>query len=134
MSTIEIKRAFEIALSEITPALPTAWDNVEFNPVAGQSWQKVDILFAEPDNPEWGSGYQQRGFMQVMLFASLLDGAFIARQRAELLRSIFYRKATFTNGGIVVQVERTPDILPGRVDNDWYTLPVRVRFFANIFN
>ena len=132
MSVLNIRRALEGALNAITPTLSTAWQNDSFTPVTGSPWQMADILYAEPDNVEFGDMFRQDGFLQVSLFYPLKTGAAAAETRAELIRTTFKRGNSYTNGGIDVIIDKTPEITPGRRDDDWWHVNVRIRFFAHI--
>lgn len=132
MSVLKIRRALESGLNAITPALSTAWQNDAFVPVTGTPWQRVDILYTEPDNIEFGNVFRQDGFMQVSLFYPLKVGTATAETRAELIRSTFKRGNTYTNSGVDVIVDKTPEITQGRRDDDWWNVNVRIRFFAHI--
>lgn len=132
MSAVKIRAALEVALNAMSPALSTAWENAAFVPVPGTPYQQVNVLFASPDNIEFGRTHRESGFMQVKLMYPLQVGTSAAAARAELIRSTFYRGASFTSSGVTVVVERTPEISPGSVDGDRYAIPVKVRFFANI--
>lgn len=111
----------------------TAWENVPFTPPAACTpYQQAYLLTAEPDNPEIGGGYREQGIFQISLRYQLLKGSLLAATRAELLRGLFYRGQSFTNGGVIVNIEKTPDIGSGKVDGDRFFLPVRVRYYANI--
>lgn len=135
MSTVKVKAALEIALNAMVPALLTAWPNVPFTPPISSStpWQRADVLFAAPEDLEIGSRYhREQGVFSVTLFYPLQTGAGSAQARAELLRSIFYRGASFTNSGVTVTIEQTPEISAGYADGDRWVVPVRIRFYANI--
>lgn len=132
MSVVAIRAALETALNGMTPALPTAWENAAFSPVAGMPYQAVHILFAEPDNIEFGSAHRELGYMQVTLRYPLQTGTAEIAARAELLRNTFYRGATFTSGSVKVVIDRTPEVGSGYVDGDRFVIPVTIRFFANI--
>lgn len=136
MSVVSIKAALEIALNAMTPAMQTEWPNVTFSATANVPFQSVGFLFAEPRNAEMGSRHQELGYMQVRLMYPLLptSGAGIALQmaRAELIRTTFKRGNTFASGGITVLVTGTPEIAPGMIDGDRYSMPVRIRFMAQI--
>lgn len=132
MSVVKIRTALETALNSMSPAVSTAWENVAFTPVAGTAYQRVDVLFAEPANEEYGAGHREQGYMQVKLMYPLQVGTGTVAARAELIRTTFYRGASFTSGGVTVIVERTPEVSPGSVEGDRYAIPVKVRFFANI--
>lgn len=135
MSSVKVKAALEIALAAMTPALATAWPNVAFTPPVASStpWQRADILFAAPEDLEIGATYhREQGVFLVTLFYPLQTGGTAAQTRAELLRSIFYRGATFTNAGVNVTIEQTPEISAGSADGDRWVISVRIRFYANI--
>lgn len=134
MSALKVRNALETALNAMSPALASAWENSAYIPVAGTPYQRVTLLLAEPVNAEIGrSGlYMEQGFMQVDLAYPLNAGAGAATARAELIRSTFYRGASFTASGVTVTIERTPEIMPGRVEEDRFTVPVRIRFYAHI--
>lgn len=131
MNTVSIRAALENALAAITPALATAWENQSFTPPAASTpYQIANVLFAEPDNDTFGSEHREIGYMQVRLMYPMQAGSGAAMTRAELIRTTFYRGATFTFGGVSVIIQRTPEILPGIVEDGRYQVLVRVRFFA----
>lgn len=135
MSTVKVKAALEMALDAMVPALATAWPNVAFIPPIDSStpWQRADVLFAAPEDLEIGSTYhREQGVFLVTLSYPLQTGTGAAQTRAELLRGTFFRGATFTNAGVVVTIEQTPEIPAGFADGDRWVVPVKVRFFANI--
>lgn len=111
----------------------TASDNVSFAPPASSvPYQDVTVLFAPPENIEFGSNHREVGYMQVKLMYPLQAGTAAVSARAELLRTTFYRGASFTNGGVTVVIDQTPEVSPGSVEGDRYAIPVKVRFYANI--
>lgn len=132
MSTAKISIALETAINALSPALPTVWENTSYTPVVGTAYQRVDILFAQPVNNEFGRGHREQGYMQVRLFYPLLTGKSAILTRAELIRSTFYRGASFTKDGIVTRISDTPEIGSGETDGDFHTRIVKVRFFAHI--
>lgn len=130
---INIRAALETALNAITPSLATAWENAAFTPLLSSvPYQQVNILFAEPSNLEFGSRHIEQGYMQVRLMYPQDAGSKDAATRAELIRSTFYRGASFSNGGVTVIIEKTPEIATGSTDGDRWAVPVKIRFFANI--
>ena len=130
MSVVAIRAALETALNGMT-ALATAYENAPYMPVAGTPYQQVHILFADPDNLEYGSRHRELGYMQVKLMYPLQVGTATVAARAELIRTTFYRGASFTSSGVTVIVEKTPEVGSGQVEGDRWAVPVRVRFFAN---
>jgi hypothetical protein len=133
MSTVVIKSLLETALNGLSPALSTAWEDVDFTPVAGTPYQEVFVVFSKPDNSVLGGGYhQERGYMQVNLCYPRKVGSTTALARAELLRSTFKMGKSFSGSGITVVIESTPEIRQGKTVNGVYKCPVTINFFANI--
>jgi len=132
MSVVKIRAALETALNSMSPALSTAFENTLFVPVAGTAYQQAHVLFASPDNSEFGSRYREMGFMQVKLMYPLSVGTATVAARAELIRTTFARGNTFTSGGVTTIVNKTPEIRPGNVEGDRYAVPVIIEFYANI--
>jgi hypothetical protein len=135
MSTVSIRAALETALNGMSPAIATAWENIPFTtPAESVPYQVVHLLLAEPDNSVYGGEHRELGYMQVRLLYPLNAGSAAALTRAELIRDLFPRGATFQSGGISVIIMRTPEILPATVEDGRYAVVVRVRFYANIFH
>lgn len=132
MSAVLVRQALETALAAMSPALSTAFENVAFTPANGVPYQQVNLLFAEPDNPEMSNGYTERGIFQITLRYPLNGGPALASARAQLIRTHFYRGRSFTASGVSVSIERTPEIGSGRTEDDRFVIPVRVRFYSHI--
>lgn len=133
MSALIVKQLLETALAAILPALPTAWQNVPFERPVNQPWQKADVLFAAPENPEVGNSfYREQGIFQISLFYPLNVGLGVGLARAQLIRSLFYRGSSFTNGAITAIIAQTPEIDSGASDETHWMLAVKCRFYANI--
>jgi len=132
MSAVLVRSALEVALAAMSPALATAYENAPFTPVSGTPYQRVNLLLAEPNNPEMGGLYTEQGYLQISLAYPLNAGPGAATARAELIRSTFPRGATFTSGGVKVHVTRTPEIAPGRIEEDRFVIPVKVRIHAHV--
>lgn len=134
MSNLAVRAALETALAAITPALPTAWENKNFvPPAADQPYQAAFIMFTEPDNPEMGAGYQERGFMQVNLVYPENTSSGAIGARAKLIRDTFYRGLSLTQNGVTVMVNRTPAIGNGSGADGRFNLPVKIPFEAQVF-
>lgn len=112
----------------------TAWDNIGFKPVPGVPYQKVNLVFAEPDDITMGSGYfREQGFIQVSLMYPILFGTLDIAARAELIRSTFPRGSSFEKDGVTVKVLRTPSVMTGMPIDESYAIPIRIQFQADIF-
>ncbi len=113
--------------------MSTAWENVSFTPPEiGTPYQRVYLMPAEPDNREIGTIYQERGIFQISLLYPLQAGTAVVMDRASLIRSVFFRGASFTNSGVTVTITKTPEIGQGTVDGDRWFVPVKCRFSAFI--
>lgn len=133
MSLVLVRSAFEVALAAMSPALSTAYENAEFTPVVGTEFQRVYLIPGEPDDQELsGQLYWERGFFQVNLHYPLGAGPAAVSTRAELVRTTFYRGASFTSGAVTVIVRRTPEIGPGLTEDDRFIVPVRIQYSAQI--
>ena len=134
MSQVSIRAALETALAAMTPAITTSWENVSFVPPASSvPYQAAYLLFATPDNPTFGNKYhRENGIFQVSLNYPLQAGDSAARTRAELIRTTFYRGASFASGGVTVTIEKTPEITSGTPDGDRWMVAVKIRFYASI--
>ena len=131
MSIINVRAALESALAAIYPSIDTAHENVAFTPSVGVPYQSAHLLLADPDDSERDSPPKERGIFQINLVYPIEAGTYDANLRAELIRSIFYKKATFLAGGERVIVEKTPSVRPGYMDGDRWVIPVRIDFFVN---
>jgi hypothetical protein len=119
-------------LAALTPAISNSWENVNFVPIAGTPYQGLDIFLSDPDNLGYGSGpYRDEGFFQVSLNYPKYAGTATVQARADLIRSTFYRGRTLTSGSQKVVINRTPTISKGRVNGDFWLVPVTVYFFSN---
>jgi hypothetical protein len=134
MSIIKIRSALESAVSGMTPAINTVFENTPFNPEADTNYQRVAIVFASPNNQEYGRNYQEQGILNIGLYYNKHVGPNESDQRVELIRSIFYRGASFSNGGVVTTINSTPEALPGYNDGEYFVRPVRVNFYSNLYN
>lgn len=133
MSQIAITKALELRLDAMTPAIQTAWENVEFTPSGGVEYQVVTTLFAEPENPVFGNTFnRQKGFLQVQLRYPLNTGSNAALTRAEAIKNWFPRGLSLANSGVTTIIEKTPEVSKAGVDGDRYVVNVRIRFFANL--
>lgn len=134
MSIPSIRNALENALATIAPAIDIVHENEAYAPVAGRPFAEAYLLVATPGNPTMGDGfYQELGIFQVNLQYPTEVGTADAAARAELIRNLFRRGATFSDGGVTVQIDKTPEISGGTVEGDHWKLVVRARWHANIY-
>ncbi len=129
MSVGNIRAALETAINGMSPSLSTAWENVAFTPpVATTAYQRVNILFAQPDHGEAGRNHIELGIVFINLMYPVQIGPSTAETRAELLRTTFYRGATFSSGGTNVIITDSPEVTRGEAEQGRYVLTVKIRF------
>lgn len=131
MAASEARAALLAALTAMTPRLDIASTNEKFTPKTGEAYQRADVLFAEPDNVEYGPNWRERGFLQVTLCYPLNAGLDAAMTRIDQLRSTFARGRSFTSGATTVTINRTPNVLPGQAEGTVFAIPVRIPFSAS---
>lgn len=135
MSIPNIRNALETALASITPAVDIVHENGErYEPQEGVPYCEAYLLMAEPSNPVVGQAFHRElGIFQINLQYPLLAGTLECALRAEQLRAVFKRGATFTDGGVTVQIDKTPEIAAGAPEEGRWRQTVRIRWHADIF-
>jgi len=129
-----IFQALETQLATVAPSMPTASENVAFTATPGAPYQRVDLMPATTVNPTLGDTMSRAsGIFQVMLCYPAGTGSGAARKQADLVCAAFPRGGSYTILGTTVQIDSTPTVGAGIIDGDRYCLPVRVRYFANVF-
>lgn len=117
-----------------------AWENISFQTTAGVPYQEPYLLVAKPVNPSFGPPFhRENGIFQVNLFYPQQIGTGDISLRAELIRSTFSRGSTFSNGGIDVIIDSTPEVssalsTSGAQSDDRWMLPVKISWYSNIFS
>lgn len=136
MSLASIKIALESAVKSAFPTMPIGWENVSYSPpVDGSMWFAVNVIPATPENPTLGDAFHREvGFMQIMISSPIDGGSGKSYSKAELIRDAFPRGTSFTSGGYTVTIAKTASIGPGSRQQDRFMLPVRIYWFANIFD
>lgn len=116
----------------------TAWENSPFTPTAGQSWQKVSLLPAEPFAAGVGSNASNRetGIFQVDIFKPVTTGDAPARTLAKAVTDAFKRGTDLTYSTTTITIVKSWTEA-GRIDPDepaWYHLPVFISWRADTAN
>jgi hypothetical protein len=130
----KIRSALETRLNSLSPAISTAWENVEFLPVVGTPWQRVNILWAAPENTTLGCARRfERGIFQITLHYPMNKGASEIDDRANLLVAHFYRGLAMTNDGQTVRITSTPSRKILGDDGKFFKMVVSINFNAEVF-
>ena len=135
MAIVNIKKALERHLNLITPAISTAYENVNFVPVAGVPYQRVLVITDKTVNPVLGSDYyREEGVLQVFLAYPMNQGSASALGRAELIQKHFKRGTTLTEGSVQINFFRTGTIQGSLTTNDRLIVPITIPYTAEVFS
>jgi len=133
MSIPIVRKALELRLEALAPAIATAFENAAFTPVSGTPFQRVNLLPNTPDNSIQGSSaYFEVGLFQVTLCYPIGTGPTAAETQAQLIRSHFKRGSSMLNSGVTVVVTDTPKVSSGMIEGDRFCIPVSIPWQAQI--
>ena len=133
MSATLIRSALETSLAALSPAIATAYENVDYTPVQGTPYQRVNVLFATPQSLEMSQKlHREQGFMQVTLCYPKHGGTAAATARAEAIRAAFPAASEHVSGSVTVTIDGLPSIDPAPAEDDRFNIIVRVRFYAHV--
>lgn len=134
MDLLNIRRAFEKKLVEITPAtVDNAFENVSFKPNKNKPYQRSQLSPRLPENPSFGDNYYREvGEFQIFLCFPLNQGAGAVYEHASLIQDTFFRGFSMEENGTVVTVRLTPSIQGAVIIDDRYCVPVIIDYFASI--
>jgi len=134
MSLNNIRNALEAAIDGMQPSIATAHQGESFTPAIGTPYAAIYLMVATPNNPTMGDGfYQELGVLQVTLNYPAGEGTAAATARAEAIRAVLRRGATFSFGGTDVQIDRTPVITAGDEAEGFIAIIVRAPWHADIY-
>lgn len=134
MSLTNIRSALESAVDGMLPAIQTAHEGESFAPSIGTPYAEIFLMVATPSNPTMGDGfYQEIGVLQVTLHYPAGEGTAAAMTRAQAIRDLFRRGATFSYGGTIVQIDKTPAIGVAEGDESFIAVVVRASWHADIY-
>lgn len=134
MSLTNIRSALEGAIDGMLPALQSVHQGEGYAPVIGTPYQAIYLLKATPENPTLGDGYYvEQGVLQITLNYPAGEGTAASTSRAEAIRDLLRRGATFSYGGTVVQIDRTPAVTDGEPDEGFIAVIVRAPWHADIY-
>jgi hypothetical protein len=113
----------------------TSWQNISFTqPAPSTPWQQVWFPRFSEENPTMGDDFHRiHDYFQIDLMYPLLKGTSAIDTRIGLIKALFRRSASFTNGGIIVRIEGTPSSTDYGPDGGFYKKVVKVTYWADIF-
>lgn len=132
MAIIETKRAAERHLSQLTPALDTAYEAQEFKPPKTM-YQVVQFMIRSPDDPVLGTGYyRERIQMQVFVVGPINVGTGDVLARAELIRQHFQKGTFLLENTIRIHVLTTPQISGTAITENRVVVPVMIDLVSEV--
>lgn len=122
------KKLVENRLKTLTPALPIAWENVNFVPPAdGSTYLRCTMQVRTPDDScIGGSYYREDATFNVYVLDKLNIGTGNALDKAETIRTLFKKRTTLQEGNVRVHVLTTPRIAGSVVTNDRLVVPISI--------
>jgi tRNA/tmRNA/rRNA uracil-C5-methylase (TrmA/RlmC/RlmD family) len=134
MAIIQIKRAAERKLIELSPSFPTAWESVTFNPPDGL-YQRVQFTIQAPDDPVLGTGFhRERMQMQVFVVGNANKGTSEVLERIELVRNHFAKGLVLDEDGIKIHVLTTPQITGSSIASERVICAVIIKLVAEVYS
>lgn len=134
MAIIQIKRAAERKLIELSPSFPTAWESVTFNPPDGL-YQRVQFTIQAPDDPVLGTGFhRERMQMQVFVVGNANKGTSEVLERIELVRKHFAKGLVLDEDGIKIHVLSTPQITGSSIASERVICAVIIKLVAEVYS
>lgn len=129
MSNAAIRAALATQLNTI--GIPTAWENSNFKPTAGQVYLSEALLPNETLSVGVSSASSDNfgGIYQVLVYAPAGGGKGAAVAAAEQVVGAFPKGASLTYSGVVVRVLRASQN-PALIDGDRYVIPVSINYRA----
>jgi hypothetical protein len=133
MSNPLIRKLLETQLNTVTPAVPTAFENMPFTPTQRTPWQRVTMMPAATGNPTMGDSFKrEQGVFQVSLFYPTNEGAHNAEARAELVKTAFNRGSTFVSANVSVKILEHPYASYAIPGDGWFHVPVTIPYVADV--
>lgn len=131
----DIKRASERRLLAITPSVATSFEAIEFNPPVDLMYQRCQFMILPPDDPAFPPGYyRERVQMQVFVADTKGHGTTAANERAELIRSTFFKGLSYTENSIHIRVLETPQIQSAFISQDRVIVPVMIDLTCDVYS
>lgn len=136
MSVAQIRQLLEPALVTMLGSqnVVVNWENSPYTPIDGIPYIDATLMMGKPDNPSSPAGFHRdKGIWQLMLQYPFGGGPGIVDAMSDLICSTFPRGRSWSAGQITLTISPSPYPSPGRVDGNRWAIPVKVPFFANVF-
>jgi hypothetical protein len=121
----------------LTPAIPTAFEGVSFDPPATM-YQRCQFRLDGADDPTLGAGvgigyHRERIQMQVFIVAEANKGTAAAITRAQLVRNLFKKGTTLLEGVYRIHITSTPTMGSASPIGTRTIIPIMVDVFTEVY-
>lgn len=128
-----IRDALQNHLKALDPTFRTQIENAKFVPDATTPFQRVQMLYAEPDNAVLGCArHREVGVFQVGLHYPYGTNYGAAQTKAEQIRIHFKRGTTLSSAGQNVLITRTPSKATLGIIDDRYVVIVSIYYSSDV--
>lgn len=133
MELLDIRRAFEKALTSLNSDIDSAYENVSYTPIKTEPYQRLQLAPNPVENPTIGDNYYREvGEFQIFLCYPTHAGTEGALTKAHLIRNTYFRGFTLVEGNTEITISRTPRIDGAIITQDRYIVPVIIEYFASV--
>ena len=110
-------------------SLPTAWENIAFQPVTGTLYIRPTLMPADTVQAGLGSSGldEHLGIYQIDIIAPSANGKGTATIKADAIADHFKRGLVLTYNGVNVRLSKTSRGL-GKRDEAWYVIPIFITY------
>ena len=130
---LDIKRFAERKLSQITPAVHTAYEAVPFEPPAG-IYQRTQFVINPPTDPVFSAGFHRENVQfQVFVNAPLNQGTAAVIVQAMKIRDAFKKGTTAVEGSTHCHILRTPHVAGTTIIGDRIICPVIIQITGEVY-
>jgi len=126
---VSIRKAIRTLISSV-PGIPSsvAWENRDFTPVVGVPWIRETLLPGEQYKVA-SDLTRETGLMQYDLFYPSSKGTETAEALVDAIIETFQPDTGISANARTMRAFRAS----GRIENDWYIVPVRISYLAHSF-
>jgi len=130
---LNIKKAAERRLSQITPSVPIGYEAVVFDPPVDAMYQRCQFRIDTPSDPSLPVGFH-REEVQLQVFVCDIKGhgTATAIARGELIRDTFKRGTSMIEGNARIRILGTPQIGSAFISNDRVIVPVMIQLTCDV--
>lgn len=129
----KIREALQAHLKTLDPSFRTQLENTRFTPDVNVPFQRVAMIYANPDNQTLGCDrYRAIGFFQVGLHYPVGANYIAAQDKADAIIAHFKRGTVLENNGQYVLTNRTPSKSTRGIVDDRYCVIVSIYYTSDV--